>query len=83
MLFRKRMMIVVVVSHCRGGGGSGIDTGVLQRRREARGERERESGGRWQVQGRELMVVTAVAGRQVASVLLGESHKQGHRESQE
>ena len=45
--------------------------------------RERERGGRWQVQGRELMVVTAVAGRQVASVLLGESHKQGHRESQE
>ena len=43
-------------------------------------ERERERGGRGGGRGRERM---AVAGRQVASVLLGESHKQGHRESQE
>ena len=71
--------------NCRGGkscrGGGGIDRGPA----ETRGERERGvAGGRWQVWGWAfLMVVTAVAGRQMASVLLGESHKQGHRESQE
>ena len=57
-----------------------VETGILRRREN----RERERGGRWQVWGWAfLMVVTAVAGRQMASVLLGESHKQGHRESQE
>ena len=50
--------------NCRGGkscrGGGGIDRGPAAKKGKQR--REREDGGRWQVRGWEVMVVTAVAG---------------------